>query len=119
MGSRGARHGGNQYPWGSQPKPGAAYTASFKRSSPVPVGSFANGATPSGIVDMIGNVWEWTYSPMRAYPGGTALPDSLGNYRVIRGGAFNTPDEIATAWLRGYSRRSTTPVHSPAQCVTC
>jgi formylglycine-generating enzyme required for sulfatase activity len=49
---------------------------------------------------MIGNVWEWTSSPMRAYPGGRAVADSLAQYRVIRGGAHNTHDSVATSWWR-------------------
>jgi iron(II)-dependent oxidoreductase len=68
----------------------------------MPVGSFASSRTPEGVHDLIGNVWEWTDSPMRAYSGGRALNDSLTRYRVIRGGAFNVPDSIATSWYRGY-----------------
>ena len=87
----------------------APYTASFNARAPTHVGVLEAGATPSGIRDLIGNVWEWTSSPMTAYPGATPLADSLANYRVIRGGAFTTPDEIATTWLRGYNRPSTAP----------
>jgi formylglycine-generating enzyme required for sulfatase activity len=100
---------GAQYPWGNSLVAGAANTAGAGRSSVEPVGSFPAGNTPTGISDLIGNVWEWTASPMRAYPGGAPVADSLGGYRVIRGGAFNTPDAIATAWLRGYNRPSTAP----------
>ena len=32
---------------------------------------------------------------------------SLDAFRVIRGGAYNTPAEIATPWLRGYNRPTT------------
>jgi formylglycine-generating enzyme required for sulfatase activity len=51
---------------------------------------------------MSGNVWEWTSSTLRAYSDTAPLPDSMSQYRVIRGGAFNTLDTIATAWWRGY-----------------
>jgi iron(II)-dependent oxidoreductase len=70
----------------------------------VHAGTFPSGATPDGIQDLIGNVWEWTSSPYRAYPGATAFADSMQQFRVIRGGAFNTPDSIATASVRGYNR---------------
>jgi iron(II)-dependent oxidoreductase len=65
------------------------------------VGSYPHGATPEGVEDLIGNVWEWTRSPMGAYPGAAPLPQ-LAQYYVIRGGAFNTPDASASAMIRGF-----------------
>ena len=96
------------YPWGNEAKAGAANIASAGMSAPAPVGSFIGGNTPSGISDLIGNVWEWTSSPMAPYPNGAAM-SGLGAYRVIRGGAFNTADAIATAWYRGYNSPDAAP----------
>jgi formylglycine-generating enzyme required for sulfatase activity/tRNA A-37 threonylcarbamoyl transferase component Bud32 len=93
--------GGRLYPWGDAWNPSAANTASQRQGRPLPVGSLPRGATSSGLLDMIGNVWEWTSSRMVAYPGGTAPPDA-SRYYVIRGGAFNTPDSLAVATTRGY-----------------
>jgi serine/threonine protein kinase len=95
------------YPWGNEPRSGVANVASTGLKGPVAVGSFP-GSTTAGIADMIGNVWEWTASPLRSYPGGRQLPDSMQNARVIRGGAFNTPDAMATTWHRGYNWLSAT-----------
>ena len=47
------------------------------------------------------DLWEWTSSPVRAYPGAPALPDSMQAMRVIRGGAADTPITLATPWYRG------------------
>ena len=93
--------GGRQYPWGDRWNPAAANTRSARRAAPAPVGSFPYGATPEGLQDLIGNVWEWTRTPMAAYPGGTPVPQ-FSQYYVIRGGAYNTPDETATAVYRGF-----------------
>ena len=87
-------------PWGNAWELGRANTASASVGGPAPAPSYQYGASPEGVEDLIGNVWEWTSSPMQAYPGGRPLPDSLGKFRVIRGGAFNTPDSLATSWNR-------------------
>lgn len=92
-----------RYPWGAVMVRGAANTSGSGRGSPSPPGSHPRGATPDGIHDLIGNVWEWTSSPLVAYPGAPALPDSWRQFRVIRGGAFDTPDTLVAAWSRGYA----------------
>ena len=100
---------GRAFPWGEDGGTANANTQSARRTGPVPVQSFPRGTTAEGVHDMSGNVWEWTASPFVAYPGGATFHDSLSEYRVIRGGAFDTPDAIATGWLRGYSKPTTPP----------
>jgi iron(II)-dependent oxidoreductase len=112
---------GRVYPYGDASNPAAANTASANRHGPVPVGSFPRGKTPEGIQDLSGNVWEWTRSAMSGYPGAEVMADSMAQYRVIRGGAFDTSDSIATAWTRGYLKATTLPAELPNtgfRCVT-
>jgi formylglycine-generating enzyme required for sulfatase activity/tRNA A-37 threonylcarbamoyl transferase component Bud32 len=95
---------GNAFPWGNAWDPAAANTQSARRNAPAPVGSFPGGKTKEGVHDMVGNVWEWTMTPMASYAGGPAMPSgTAGRYYVIRGGAFNTPDSTASTTLRGYA----------------
>lgn len=79
------------YPWGS--------TWDLARVvgdvwQPAPVGSKPSGATPSGVLDLAGNVWEWTAGELMRYPGsgdGRDLYDKgLG---VVRGGGWSSSTE--------------------------
>ena len=63
------------FPWVNQETDGWFWTS--------PVGSFpANGY---GLVDVCGNVWEWTSTPY-------AVPDGEQERRVIKGGSFLCAD---------------------------
>jgi len=66
-----------------------------------PVGSYPDGASPYGVLDMAGNVWEWTSSKYAAYPydpdDGREKPEGDEN-RTLRGGSFwNTGNGVRCA----------------------
>jgi serine/threonine protein kinase len=88
---------GRVYPWGDTWDASATNTGS-RQNSPARVGSYPRGRTPLGIDDLIGNVWEWTASQYKPYSSAGAESGAL---YVIRGGAFNSYDQIATAVFRG------------------
>ncbi len=67
------------FPWGNEPwKPCRANLRDSGYLRPLPVGSLPRGATPDGLFDVAGNVWEWTSST------------ALGNGAVVRGGSYNS-----------------------------
>jgi eukaryotic-like serine/threonine-protein kinase len=74
-----------------------------------PVGSFPEGASASGVLDLAGNVWEWTndwYGPYSADPATDPKGPPTGTMRVARGGNFTgyNPD-----WARPAFRWKTDP----------
>lgn len=59
---------GRLYPWGNDmPRSDLAFIGSY-RGQTVPVGRFPKGASPYGVLDMAGQVWEWTRSVYKTYP---------------------------------------------------
>ena len=97
---------GRTYPWG-EAKPDktlARFSAGW--SAFADVGAHPKGATPEGLLDMAGNVHQWTSSIAKPYPyradDGREAPDALAD-RVTRGGAADTgPDTLRSTW-RGAS----------------
>lgn len=100
---------GRIWPWGNQ-LPDTSY-CNFKDSGigdTTPVGYYSIGASPYGVLDMGGNVCEWTRSQLFTYPYDSSdgrdevdtldESDGLGqflsllqaSFRVLRGGAFRS-----------------------------
>lgn len=82
---------GRIYPWGDQdPTP---LLANFNSISTEPVGTFQDGVSPYGALDMAGSVWEWTSSQYRPYPydANDGRESEAGNRsRILRGGSFHS-----------------------------
>lgn len=69
-----------RYPWGDQQwQPRLANLRDSTLGKPSPVGAHPEGATPLGVLDVAGNVWEWTASTV------------MGDGAIIRGGSFASP----------------------------
>ncbi|PWT88045.1 MAG: hypothetical protein C5B55_13795 [Blastocatellia bacterium] len=94
-----ARNGSNGtlFPWGNSWDDSRANLNG--KPSPVDVGSFPTGATQTGLLDMVGNVWEWTSSKASFYDG--SLP-KYPTARVWRGGSF--ADKLGVSFYNATDR---------------
>jgi len=113
---------GRKYPWGSKEPDGSLCNFADKRSGlswadkkvddgfarTSPVKQYPAGGSPYGVMDMMGNVWEWCndwyaddyYKKSPAEnPSG---PDS-GSSRVLRGGSWLRGPEDLRCAARGWS----------------
>jgi formylglycine-generating enzyme required for sulfatase activity len=99
------------YAWGSAPKPDderANYGRTFDGTTAV--GCFPRGATPEGILDVAGSVWEWTRSTFRPYPydpadGREDGADPAQKRFTLRGGSWN----VLSIHLRAADRYHLSP----------
>ncbi|MBN1341619.1 MAG: SUMF1/EgtB/PvdO family nonheme iron enzyme [Phycisphaerae bacterium] len=84
---------GRKYPWGDEePSP---RLLNFKRNvgAATPVGVYPLGASPDGVLDMAGNVWEWCSDLYGEYEGcdqEDPTGPSSGIGRVLRGGSWSS-----------------------------
>lgn len=56
---------GRRFPWGDQFEPGLLNSHDVGPFATMPVGSFPDGASPYGVLDMAGQVFEWTFTEAR------------------------------------------------------
>lgn len=97
-----AAHGADRriYPWGNTPPTSELLNFDQIVDDTTPAGSYPNGVSPYGALDMAGNAWEWVadwYDPeyYARSPAANPTGGSAGILKVLRGGDRNSnPDNI-------------------------
>ncbi len=105
---------GGQFPWGNEASVGGGIPANVESGIMVNVGEFPTGASPFGVMDMAGNVWEWvsdwyevdyySYAQVDDPTG----PES-GDLRILRGGGSLTLDVFGPSEYRTTYRLAADP----------
>jgi gamma-glutamyl hercynylcysteine S-oxide synthase len=97
------------FPWGDVAPDGEHANLDQLAFGTAPVGAFPAGEAPSGCLGMLGDVWEWTSTDFRGYPGFVAHPYREysevffdGGYKVLRGGSWATRRRVATPTFRNW-----------------
>jgi formylglycine-generating enzyme required for sulfatase activity len=94
------------YPWGNDWDPKKVNGKDSGLRGTTAVGSYPAGASQFGVMDLAGNVWEWTSSTADHYPGNSTASKLYGsNFYIVRGGGwFDVKDQLVT-----YYRNSAVP----------
>jgi iron(II)-dependent oxidoreductase len=98
------------HPWGDEPPvPGLHANLDQRAGGPAVAGAFPAGASPYGLLGMIGDVWEWTGSDFTGYQGFRPFPYPEysevffgSEYKALRGGSWATRPRVATATFRNW-----------------
>jgi iron(II)-dependent oxidoreductase len=86
-----------RFPWGDEPANASRANVDQLAFDVAPAGAYSENWSPLGCYGMIGDVWEWTSSDFRPYPGYETFPYKEysevffgSEYKVLRGGSWAT-----------------------------
>ncbi len=86
------------FPWGNDWGPDRVRSPARTGIGLEPVGSHPNGATPDGLLDLAGSVWEWT-----------STPSGTNENRIFKGGSWTDRN---AAYLRSAAFSDDEPDYS-------
>ncbi|TDV42633.1 ergothioneine biosynthesis protein EgtB [Actinophytocola oryzae] len=113
-----------RFPWGDE-DPGPEHANLGQRHlSPAPVGAYPAGASPLGVHQLVGDVWEWLDSDFHGYPGFEAFPYREysevffgGDYKMLRGGSFGTDPAAVRATFRNWDHPIRRQIFAGFRCA--
>jgi len=113
-----------RFPWGDdEPRPEHANLGQ-RHLRPAEAGAYPAGASPLGVHQLIGDVWEWTSSDIHGYPGFAAFPYReysevfFGpDYKVLRGGSFGTDSAAIRGTFRNWDYPIRRQIFSGFRCA--
>jgi ergothioneine biosynthesis protein EgtB len=121
----GSLDGPRRWPWGDDPPEARHGNFGYRHLSPTPVGSFPDGASAWGGLDLLGNGWEWTSTPFGPLPGFERMPGYPGysadffdgRHYVVLGGSWATDARLLRRSFRNWFQPHYPYVFATFRCV--
>ena len=110
-----------RFPWGNK-SPDSSLASYAKKTGYMPVGNFPDGASPYGVLDLAGNVFEWVsdvfYSSYyETSPVDNPTGPSDGAQVVVRGGSWSYPPRNLLTAIRVKQDMDYTSFFQGFRCV--
>ncbi len=93
---------GREFPWGNEGPDELRCNWNRAEDGTTPVTRYPDGASPFGVMDMSGNVWEWC---LTGWESGRTDTEG-GEPRILRGGSWSSDSPIS---LRAANRNASDP----------
>jgi iron(II)-dependent oxidoreductase len=113
-----------RFPWGDEEPTAEHANLGQRHLQPAAAGAFPLGASPLGVQQLVGDVWEWTSSGWHPYPGFEVFPYPEysqvffgGDYRVLRGGSFGTDPAAIRSTFRNWDHPIRRQIFSGFRCA--
>jgi ergothioneine biosynthesis protein EgtB len=114
-----------RWPWGDEPPDERHGNFHFRHASPVAVGSHPAGASAWGVLELVGNGWEWTGTPFAPFPGFEPLPRYPGysadffddDHFVMLGASWATDEALLRPSFRNWFQPHYPYVFSKFRCA--
>ena len=113
-----------KFPWGNNAVDSELANVDQLAFSAGPVGTYERNVSPIGCYGMIGDVWEWTSSDFRGYPGFESFPykeyseEFFGaDYKVLRGGSWATRPGAIRSTFRNWDYPIRRQIFSGFRCA--
>ena len=117
--------GERRFPWGDDPPDARHGNFGLERFDPEPVDRHPDGTSAWGIVDLIGNGWEWTATPFAPLPGFEPMASYPqysadffdGKHYVMKGASPVTPRELIRRSFRNWFYGDYPYMYAKFRCV--
>jgi iron(II)-dependent oxidoreductase len=113
-----------RHPWGDEPWTPERANLDQQLLSAAPAGAYPAGVSALGCEQLLGDVWEWTSSDFRPYPGFVAFPYAEysepffgSGFKVLRGGSWATRPGVARNTFRNWDSRLKRQIFAGFRCA--